>query len=406
MCWALPDCSAPLSAFVCVAYNYNTMNILLLAPQPFYTNRGTPIAVRFLCEGLSSLGHQLDVLTYHAGEDISLPGVTIHRIRKPPLIRQVPIGPSWKKLVCDFYLAVKMRRMLRRKQYDLIHAVEEAAFFAARTNIPFVYDMDSLMSRQIVEKSLLLWPAAKVFEFLEQHALRHCIGAVAVCGSIAQVARQYQRNVQVLPDVAMAGDAPGDLPEPITTAKGIRLMYVGNMQEYQGVDLMIRAFARIASEHPQAVLILVGGSPKDIKVQQHQAQALGTGNQVIFAGPAPVEALGRVLGYADILVSPRIKGDNTPMKLYSYLLSGKPVLATRLSTHTQVVNEEQALLVDPTVEAMSEGMDQLLRSPELRTRLGLAGRQLAEEQYSPSAFQERLTLFYKMLPSGTAGLAA
>ncbi|MCI5160270.1 MAG: glycosyltransferase, partial [Candidatus Electrothrix sp. AUS1_2] len=54
------------------------MNILLLAPHPFYTNRGTPIAVKFLCEGLAALGHQLDVLTYHLGEDINLPGVTIH----------------------------------------------------------------------------------------------------------------------------------------------------------------------------------------------------------------------------------------------------------------------------------------------------------------------------------------
>ncbi len=157
------------------------MNILLLAPHPFYANRGTPIAVKFLCEGLSTLGHQLDVLTYHVGEDISLPGVTIHRIRKPPFIRRVPIGPSWQKLVCDFYLAVKMCRMLSCKQYDLVHAVEEAAFLAVRTDIPFIYDMDSLMSRQIVEKSLLLWPAAKLFELLEHHARWHCIGALA-CG--------------------------------------------------------------------------------------------------------------------------------------------------------------------------------------------------------------------------------
>jgi glycosyltransferase involved in cell wall biosynthesis len=377
------------------------MNILLLAPHPFYTNRGTPIAVKYLCEGLSALGHQLDVLTYHVGEAISLPGVTVHRIHKPPFIRRVPIGPSWQKLICDFYLAVEMRRMLRRKRYDLVHAVEESAFLAARSGIPFVYDMDSLMSRQIVEKSPLLWPAAKVFAFLEHHALRHCIGAVAVCESIAQTARQYQRNVQVLPDVAMAGDAPGDLPEAVISAKGIRLMYVGNMQRYQGVDLMVQAFALIIPEHPEAVLVLVGGTPEEIREQQRRTDALGTGAQVIFAGQAPVEALGRVLAHADILVSPRIKGDNTPMKLYSYLLSGKPVLATRLATHTQVVGDEQALLVEPTVEAMAKGMDRLLRSPELRAQLGQAGYQLAVEQYSRSAFEERLARFYQLLPLGS-----
>ncbi|MCI5158656.1 MAG: glycosyltransferase, partial [Candidatus Electrothrix sp. AUS1_2] len=217
---------------------------------------------------------------------------------------------------------------------------------------------------------------------------------VVLVGGSPEDIKEQRHRAQALGtgnQVIFAGPAPVE-------ALGRVLMYVGNMQAYQGVELMIQAFARIAPAYPQAVLVLVGGSPEDIKEQRHRAQALGTGNQVIFAGPAPVEALGRVLTYADILVSPRIKGDNTPMKLYSYLLSGKPVLATRLSTHTQVVSEEQALLVDPAVDAMTEGMAQLLRSPELRTQLGAAGRRLAEEQYSPSAFQERLTRFYRMLP--------
>lgn len=376
------------------------MNILLLAPHPFYANRGTPIAVKLLCEGLSALGHQLDVLTYHVGEAVSLPRVTIHRIHRPPFIKRVPIGPSWQKLICDFYMAVEMRRMLQRKRYDLVHAVEEAAFLAARTGLPFVYDMDSLMSRQIMEKSPLLWPVAKVFEFLEHHALRRCVGALPVCESIARTARRYQSNVQVLPDVAMAGDAPGELPEAITSAQGTRLMYVGNLQGYQGVDLMLGAFARVAPQHPEAVLVLVGGTPKEINKQRRRAVELGTTERVIFAGPAPVESLGRVLAHADILVSPRIKGENTPMKLYSYLLSGRPVLATRLATHTQVVGDDHALLVEPTVAAMAEGMARLLRSPELRTQLGVAGKRLAEDLYSRPAFQRRLEQFYQILPLG------
>ena len=56
------------------------MNILLLAPQPFYQERGTPIAVRMLVETLCQAGNQVDLLTYHEGEDISLPGLKIYRI--------------------------------------------------------------------------------------------------------------------------------------------------------------------------------------------------------------------------------------------------------------------------------------------------------------------------------------
>lgn len=368
------------------------MNILVLAPHPFHADRGTPIAVKLVCEGLSAIGHRLDVLTYHVGETPTMPGVSIHRIPKPPLVHQVPIGPSWQKLVCDCYMLVALRRMLRENRYDIIHAVEESAFMAARLRVPFVFDMDSLMSRQLIEKSVWLWPAALVFSWLERHAMRSCVGVLAVSESLAREARRHQRNVHLLPDLAMAGDAPGVLPAGITGAEGIRFMYVGNLQRYQGIDLMLEAFAEAA--RPEAVLIVVGGLVEDIKAYRRKTEALHIAAQVRFAGPAPVEALGRVLAHADVLLSPRIKGGNTPMKLYSYLLSGKPVLATRLVTHTQVVSDKEALLVEPTVQGMAEGMRRLVDVPELRERLGEAGRELAQRSYSASAFQERLRRFY------------
>ena len=59
------------------------MRILLLAPHPFYQERGTPIAVNLLLQALSGLGYQVDVLTYPEGSEVSYPGVTLHRIRRP-----------------------------------------------------------------------------------------------------------------------------------------------------------------------------------------------------------------------------------------------------------------------------------------------------------------------------------
>ena len=53
----------------------------------------------------------------------------------------------------------------------------------------------------------------------------------------------------------------------------------------------------------------------------------------------------------DILVSPRIRGTNTPLKIYSYLRSGKPIVATDLLTHTQVLSPDVARLVAPDADA-------------------------------------------------------
>ena len=62
------------------------MKILLLAPQPFYTQRGTPIAIRNLASVLGDAGHQIDMLTYPGGIDVALPNTQITRLWKIPFI--------------------------------------------------------------------------------------------------------------------------------------------------------------------------------------------------------------------------------------------------------------------------------------------------------------------------------
>lgn len=379
------------------------MNILMLAPHPFYADRGTPIAVRQLLETLSQQGHTIDVLTYHVGEDISIAGVTIHRIGKPLLINDVPIGPSIRKAVCDLWMLFKTLSLASRRRYDLVHAVEESAFIAellrCRWGLPYVYDMDSLLSLQMREKSALLWPAAKLFAWLEKRSIRRSVGVLAVCPALVDQAMKHHPKhlVELLPDVPMADrtDAePGALPETLTEAPGVRVMYVGNLQSYQGVGLLLEAFGQIAGDCPDATLLIVGGTPADIAAHRQRVQSLSDQGRIRFVGAIPLAHLGAVLHQADILVSPRKQGNNTPMKIYSYLQSGRPVLATRLETHTQVLNDETSLLVEPTAAAMAAGLKRLIHEPERRDRLGSAGRRHLETHYSAQAFAQRLKRFY------------
>ncbi len=111
-----------------------------------------------------------------------------------------------------------------------------------------------------------------------------------------------------------------------------------------------------------------------------------------------------------MLVSPRLSGHNTPMKLYSYLAAGKAVLATRIRSHTQVLTDDNALLVEPTAAALARGLDALLRSPALRERLGSRGTaprrdallrhpvpRIGRERLSPPrgrAFGQRMTIHF------------
>jgi glycosyltransferase involved in cell wall biosynthesis len=175
------------------------------------------------------------------------------------------------------------------------------------------------------------------------------------------------------------------------------LMYVGNLEEYQGIDLLLNSFALALTRTQQADLAIIGGQSADVEKYLAKSRRLGISQKVHFLGPKPVQHLRHYLSEADILVSPRLKGNNTPMKLYSYLHSGKPVLATNLPTHTQLIDKDVALLAEPHKEPFSCAMLRLIADEPLRAQLGAAGKKLIEEKFTYRVFREKLNgLFHSL----------
>lgn len=374
------------------------MRILVLAPQPFFTLRGTPIAVRLLLEVLAARGHRLDVITFAEGEDVAIEGCTFTRVPRIPGTGGMKPGFSLKKAVADVALMGIAARKLARGRYDVVHAVEEAAFIAMALRpvfrVPFVYDMDSSIPAQMDEKRPLPAVVRRFIEGVEGRALRASVAAITCCRALEEIVRARAPDVPVrtVEDISLvegdAGAPPDDLPP------GPLVMYVGNLEAYQGVDLLVRAFAAASPSAPGARLVVIGGSAAHVEETAALAARLGVGPRVHFLGPRPLGRLGAYLAAATVVVSPRLTGVNTPMKVYSYLDSGRPLLATRLPTHTQVLDEEIALLADPTPEAFGDGLARLLADPALRDRLATAAAARARREFSRDAFAAKLADFY------------
>jgi glycosyltransferase involved in cell wall biosynthesis len=172
--------------------------------------------------------------------------------------------------------------------------------------------------------------------------------------------------------------------------RGLVVMYVGSLEPYQGIDLLLQSFARVAARIETADLVIVGGAARDIAAYREACRRLGIAGRVHFVGPRPVRELPALLAQADVLVSPRLRGNNTPMKLYSYLHSGKALVATDLPTHTQCIDRRVAVLAAPGPDAFADALERLLQDAPLRSRLGAAARGLAEAQFTYRAFRERL----------------
>jgi glycosyltransferase involved in cell wall biosynthesis len=383
------------------------MRILFLAPQPFYQDRGTPIAIDLVLKTLSERGEKVDLVTYHEGQDREYANIQFHRIEKVPGVRNIGLGFSWKKVVCDFFLFWKAFSLITRKRYDLIHAVEESVFIAMLFKlffrIPYIYDMDSSLVDQILQKFESLKFLRRPLSFFEAAAARHARAVIPVCDSLALLAESYgAKKITVLPDVSLLSCdnqlAHSEIRNEIH-ARGPLLLYVGNLEKYQGIDLMLESFERVIKQSFQATLVIIGGSAGHINFYSKKTKTLGIESSVFFLGPRSPEYLGAYLTQADILISPRIQGTNTPMKIYSYLHSGKPVLATDLATHRQVMNEEIAFLSSATIENFSEGMICLIENFAMRAKLGEAGKRFIEEKYTFASFKTQLNHLYDELDS-------
>jgi glycosyltransferase involved in cell wall biosynthesis len=388
------------------------VRILLLAPHPFFQQRGTPIAERMLVEVLAARGYEIDVLTYPEGEGLDIPNCRVHRLPALPRLSGVRPGFSLKKLAYDVVMLGWCLRTVRRCRFDVVHAVEESAFIALLAKwlfrVPYVYDMDSGLAQQMIDKYRWLGWFRPALEHFERLAVRGSLGTLAVCGSLEAQARAYDPEglIARLEDVSLLGAPGGGGGDTAPTVPAIHppewkgaplVLYVGNLQPYQGIDLLLASFERALREVPEARLVIVGGEAEPIAHYTALCERRGIGGSVHFAGPRPVAELEACLRQATVLVSPRTLGHNTPMKVYSYLDSGRALLATRLPTHTQVLTDEIACLADPEPEAMGGAMVRLLKDEVLRERLAAKARQFAQQEFTPSAFEGKLLRFYDVV---------
>ncbi len=361
---------------------------------------------------LGKLGFEVDLLTYSYGSDIAIDGVRIIRGARLPFVRDVPIGPSWTKVGLDVLLALTTARLVATRKYALIHGIEEggflAALFAKLRRIPFIYDMDSCVIEQLASSGFIC-PGLflRMLERFEHWVMRQAKAILTVCEDLTIKAKTLVPSAVV----HQIEDFPTDsatvvdldlamqLKEEFKLTPGTTLLYSGNFETYQGLDLLLDSLAILQrSTTTSFTLVLVGGSPAAIANYQRKAETLGIAKSVRFAGFRPEVQMGTFFSLADVLVSPRTLGGNTPLKLYSYMAAGKPIVATRISSHTQVLSDASAYLAAPTPEDFSQALlsalDSSSKGAELRHSRANACLELIRTRYNAQEFHRRMTALY------------
>ena len=376
----------------------------MVAPQPFFSARGTPFSVYYRTLLMAEQGVSIDLLTYGQGQAVDLPGVRV--IRTPALnwLGTVRVGPSALKAVHDVLIALWMLALLLRSRYDFVHAHEESVFFARFFKPLFqfqlIYDMHSSLPQQLenfqyTSSRLLIW----LFERLELASITGADAVITICPELAQIAvermpdptRHFLIENSMLDEVWLK-QGSHSVPESGATEPSIPgdrplILYAGSFEAYQGLDLLLAAFARMRAQRPDAFLVVMGGLPQQVQQLNALAGKHGLKGHCIVTGRVPQHVARRFMQRATSLVSPRDRGTNTPLKIYEQLASGIPLVATRIRSHTQVLNDEVCFLVEPTVEGLAQGILDSLQAADRRRRVVAAALALYHEKYSRTAYE-------------------
>lgn len=374
------------------------LRVAMIAACPFPWPRGTPVRVQRIAEAVAQRGHAVHVATYHLGEALADAPYAVHRIRDVPGYRRTEPGPTLGKLLrLDPMLVGLLRRLHREYRFDLVHAHHyEGLLVASRAlrGVPIVYDAHTLLTSELptyplgVPRGLIRAVAPWLDGHLPRRADRVIAVSDAIRDALTALGAAAADRVHVIPNGVEWECFP---TERQSAAEGGPVIFTGNLAPYQGVDLMLEAFALLHARRNDVRLMIVTDSP--FAPFEPLARRLGV-LDAVDVRRATFAELPALLAAAAVAVNPRIRSAGIAQKLLNYMAAGLPI-ATFEGSAGPVRHEVSALRVpDGDTTAMAAAMERLLTDRPLARALGDAAREHVRREFSWEQVAARVEAVY------------
>ena len=257
--------------------------VAMVAACQFPAGRGTPTRIFHMADQLARRGHQVDVITYHLGDRERLGAFRTHRISDIKSYRKLSPGPTLQKLlVVDLYLASSLIGLLRRSRYDVIHAHHVEGLLAALParwmfKTPLVFDAHTMLETELPHyDSRRAGRLRTIGRTLDRHLPGRADRVIAVSDEIRLRMIEHGLPAEKVSVVPNGVEEPFfDAPRPVPAARSGRppcIVFAGNLAPYQGMDLLLQAFAKSRRRRPDLRLRIVSDSALD----PYEALALET----------------------------------------------------------------------------------------------------------------------------------
>ena len=403
------------------------LRVAMVGACPYPAPQGSQILLRDTALALQSRGHEVHLLVYGYGAELpapprfSLEGVRgnlsfsqkkgspgssgssgspgspeipIHRCARIPGVRKTAAGPSCAKPFLDLAMVAALRRVIREQGIDVVHAhnYEGLVIALAARKHPIVYHAHNAMADELPYYfgASQTRSAGSLFRFtrrfgawLDKRFPRRADHVIAPHQRLADYLIQCgcdNARISVIPPAVDAAlfDANPILDEPPP------VLYAGNLDAYQNLDLLLQTMTRVRHTEPDARLIIATHT----KASVPHAEVVPTPD---------FDSLRRVLAMDAVFVCPRVSWSGYPIKLLNAMAAGKAVVVCRSAAHPITHNQTGLIVPDNDETAFAEAILRLMKNPILREQLGRNARDTAKTHHNPTRIACQIEALYEQL---------
>lgn len=391
------------------------MKILMIAPTPFFSDRGCHIRIYEETKALKKLGHSVVLVTYHIGDTPK--GIDARRIINIPFYHRTAIGSSGKfpfdpKYILDFFLLLKSLAVFIKEKPDIIHAhLHEGAIAGwlvkklAFSSVPVVFDCQGTLTGELSSYGFLGQESfvGKLFASVERFILGRMdyifVSSEALFGVFRENFGFLRDKMGIVEDgvgshVLRAGLSGKEPRKKLNIPGSVKVaIYTGSLSKDKGIDYLFEAMPQICGES-ESVLFLICGYP-NVEFYKRRAEELGIAERVIFTGRLSYFDLPSHLEMADIAIDPKPSGTGEAAgKIKNYMGAGLPVICFDTINNRAILGKHGIYAKDKDTNDLTRKITWAIGNPRKAAAYGKALKKRVRERFTWDLAAKKLDKIY------------
>lgn len=383
----------------------------MIAPVPFFEDRGTPVRIYEISTSLQALGIQVTVFCYHLGRDVD--NTRIARIPNFFWYRRTSAGPSYHEIYLDSVLGLRTLFSCLTSKFDIIHAcLHEGAAIGLMVRslkrIPVVFDAhgsltDEMLAHKFIKKNGFSYG---VWLWLER-ALDQEVDAILTSSPVnaQNMVKKFGVNKEkvflvedgVDTTVFRPGYDVSKLREELGIPAGRKIVvYLGILDQYQGTDCLVRAIPHVVDEVKNAHFLIMGFP--NVKKYVELAKKLKVFDNVTFTGKVDHSKAHYYLALGTMAIAPKLSLESEGnAKVYHFMASGLPTVAFDHPVNRYIMGELGIYARMGDHLSLADCIKKVLVDDRLANELGMKVHKKAVAEYSWTKAAVKIIRIYEQL---------